>query len=123
MANELTITASVSFSKGEVLQMGFSRANKQFNVTGTKYIHNLQSIGFAAAEALAIGEVATPGWCFFFNTDATNYVQILTAVAGTAFCKLKAKEFAMLRLPPGVTAPAAQADTAAVELQYMIVED
>jgi len=122
MANELTASATMLFAKGEVSSQGFSRTNKQFTVSGQKYVRAVQNIG-TGAEALHLGEITTPGWFFFLNLDGTNYLEILTGVAGTAFLKLKPAEFAMGRLPAGLTAPAAQANAAAVNLEYMIIED
>jgi len=122
MANEITVSATLLFAKGEVASQGFQRTNKQFDVTGTKYVRAVQNIG-TSPEALAMGEVAVPGWFFFLNLDATNFVEILTGVGGDAFLKLKPREFAMGRLPSGVTAPAGKANTAALNLEFMIIED
>jgi len=122
MANEITVSATLLFAKGEIASQGFQRTNKQFDVSGTKYVRGVQNIG-TSPEALGMGEVAAPGWFFFLNLDATNYVEILTGVAGSAFLKLKPKEFAMGRLPASVTAPAAQANSAAVNLEYLVIED
>lgn len=122
MANELTVSLTLQFAKGNVASVGFVKSNLQFTVAGQKYVRTVQNIG-TSIEALAMGEVATPGWYFFFNLDATNYVEILTAIAGVAFLKLKPGEAAVGRLPTAITAPAAQANTGAVNLEYQIVED
>lgn len=124
MAQELTVTASLSFAKGNVQANGLTKSGQRFNVNGTKYIRGVQSIGFAAAEAIQLGEIAAPGWLLVQNNDATNFVELHTqAAAGVAFAKLQPGEFALLRLGSGVTAPAAKADTAAVEIEYMVVEE
>jgi pantothenate kinase type III len=91
--------------------------------TTARLIRNVQEIGFAAHEALALGDVGTPGFACFINLDDTNFVEIGIDVAAAfhAFAKLKAGEQCVVRL--GTAAPYAQADTAAVELFYIIYDD
>lgn len=84
---------------------------------------NVQTIGFAAHEALAMGDVAAAGYAFFRNLDATNFVLIGTDAAGTfhPFAKLKKGEAGVIRL--GTNAPYAKADTGAVNLYCKILSD
>jgi hypothetical protein len=89
-------------------------------VTGTKCLKTQQTVG-TAAEALEIGDMTTPGFCLFHNTDSTNFVEIRDGAAGADLIKLKAGEIAMCRL--ATATPYAIADTAAVELRYMMIED
>lgn len=81
------------------------------------------SIGFAAHEALPMGDVVTAGWAFFQNLGPTNFVLIGIDIAGAfhQFAKLKAGEAGLIRL--GTNAPYAKADTAAVNLLYLILAD
>lgn len=122
MANEITRTASLQFAKGNVAAVAFSEASKNSNVSGTRYHRTVQQIG-TSEEALGLGELASLGYCMIKNLDATNYVEIKTATSGTAFLKLKPGECALFRFGSGVTAPFAQANTAAVSIEIMIVED
>jgi hypothetical protein len=121
MANELTIATSLSYTKSPVSTVALNEAGKTISVNGIKYVRGVQAIG-TAAEAIDLGDVATPGWFFLRNLDSTNYVDILTQVAGgAAFLRLKPGELAIGRF--AVAAPAAQANGAAVNLEYMIIED
>jgi hypothetical protein len=123
MANEATVSATLLFAKGSIASQGFQKTNLQFTVSGQKYVRCVQNIG-TSPEALNMGEISTPGLAFFFNLDTTNYVEILSQVAGgVAIAKLKPGEVALFRLPAGMTAPAAQANTSAVNLEYLVLED
>lgn len=120
MANELTVTGTLAFTKAPVDQITMNVAGKSFNVAGTRYVRGVQNVD-TTPEAIGIGEITAPGWFFIKNLDASNYVEILTAAAGAAFLRLKPGEFAVGRF--GVTAPAAQANVAAVNIEFMVVED
>jgi hypothetical protein len=70
-----------------------------------------------------VGEITTVGLAWFRNMDSTNYVEIGYDDSGfKKLIKLKAGEqFGPVRLAQ--SAPYAQADTAAVDLEYMLIED
>ena len=75
--------------------------------------------------ALKIPSLSNVGWCFIVNRDATNYVDIMTAIAGSsgvAFARLEPGEFCLLRLNPAITAPAALANAAPVEVEILAAE-
>jgi hypothetical protein len=121
MADEIRANLSLTVTKGSL------SLSKLFNDTadmaGTKYSAGCQSIGHAAHEALVVsGDIATAGWAYFRNTDATNFVQVGVDVS-TAFhplVKLLPGEACVLRL--ATTAVYAKADTAAVDLDYVVFE-
>lgn len=119
MANEITYQLQALLNNGE-LSDNFASGSKSVDQSSALLIRNVQNIGFAADEALALGDVATPGFCIFKNLDDTNYVEIGVG-SFTPFLKLKPGELALCRL--GTTAPRAQADTAAVDLFYIIYSD
>jgi len=122
MSNELKIVTSMSFQKGNV-KLGVAECSQYIDVSGDYSIHRVQAIGFAAHEALDIGEITTVGWGYFKNLDDTNFVEIGFDSTGTfeGLIKLKAGEFCFARL--GQDAPYALADTGAVDLEYMLIED
>jgi hypothetical protein len=70
--------------------------------------------------ALNFGGI-TPGLIYVRNLDPTNYVQIMTAVSGTVILKLMPGEAQLLRFDPGITAPAAIAHTAPVQIELFAV--
>lgn len=87
----------------------------------TKYLKARQSIGFAAEEAIQLGEVTSPGWFFAINRDASNFIVLRTASSGTIFAKLLPGEFCFIRIGSGAQAPTAQADTGVCVLEYVVV--
>jgi hypothetical protein len=93
-------------------------------VAGTHKQLTVQDIGFAAHEAIALaGDLGTPGMAMFTNLDETNFVELGLEVAATFY------PFA--KLLPGETAGPfriggtlfAKADTAACELDVVIIEE
>jgi len=117
MANEITISGALSFSKA-----GLSAAKSfNFNVTmsGSNYEEGSFSVP-TSTTAIPLGSVATNGWLLLINKDATNYVEYYTATAGTAAVKLLAGEAALFRVDGA--APAMKANTAQVEVDYLLIE-
>ena len=120
MANEISFTASLSISKGGVNISGSGSAT--VTMAGNNLLGTVQNIG-AATEAIAIGDMTTPGYLWVKNLDATNFIQIgLTnpVNAGNAMVKLLPGEFALM--PTRQTAIYALADTAPCDLEVVIVE-
>ena len=121
MANEITVTAQLSFADAESADEILQVLEKQATAATLKYTKAKQSIGFAAEEAINLGEVTAPGWALFINRDATNFISLKVATSGAIFAKLKPGECALLRLGSGAQVPYAVADTAACQLEYFIV--
>jgi len=121
MADEITPILQLTVDMN-----GKSRTISPTSVTEDKaasgYIDNVAYIGFAAHEALVLGDIATPGLAYFRNCDATNFVQIGVDVAAAfvPFLKLLPGQYAMCWL--ATAAPYAKADTASVKLDYMICD-
>lgn len=95
-----------------------------FTLTGDNYKQYIQTIPTTAGGVvLDVSGLTTPRWFAVINRDATNYVDILSAVSGTVFIRLKPGEGAMLPFAPAITAPAAQANTASVDVEVLIIEN
>ncbi len=123
MANEITYTTSLSFFKGNMdSALTATHASKSITVNGTRAIKNIQQIG-TTAEAIGLAELASLGLMWVKNMDATNYVELLTGTGGVSFAKLKPGEAILFRVGSGITAPYALANTAAVSILYIIIED
>lgn len=118
MANEATVTTSLQFAKGNV-DLTLSDAASPFDVAGTRYIRGVQDVG-TSEEALDMGDLTDPGWCYMRNLDASNYVEIYAATGETALMRLNAGEHACFRMV--ATAPFVKADTGSCDLEYMIVQ-
>lgn len=122
MADEATVTTSLQFAKGSV-DLTLSDVASTFDVTGTRYVRGVQDVGHAAEEALDMGDITDPGWCYMRNLDDTNYVEVFGATGETALIRINAGEHVCFRLV--ATAPTVQASSsgaAAVDLEYMIVQ-
>jgi hypothetical protein len=119
MADELSIALSISETKNSVTTA--RSFTDSFDVSGTPLISAVQNIG-TSDETLSLGDVTSLGYIFLRNVDATNYVEI-GYTSGTYFGKLKPSEFAVLRAGAGLTAIHAKANTAAINLDYVVFSD
>lgn len=116
MANELSIVASMAFSKGGA-QCTRSESIS-VTVTGDAFTHQVQSIptsDTALLEGVAIG---TPGYYFIKNLDATNFVTV--GLTASYAIKILAKEIAVFRAAGAIFA---LADTDTVNVEYWVVEE
>jgi hypothetical protein len=121
--NELTYQFQVLLRNGN-LQDQYSSNSKTANQATAALVRNVQAISAdVTGFALDLGGVAVPGFAVFQNLDATNFVEIGSFSGGTfyPFLKLKAGEQQLARI--SVAAPYARADTAPVNLFYLIYND
>lgn len=82
----------------------------------------VQTIG-TTYEALTVGaDVATAGWAFFRNLDATNFVEIGLEVSSAFQTLMKLMPGECALLPLATKALYARANTAAVKLDFTILE-
>lgn len=119
MANELTLSVSLRYAKGSRKPVKAGKSGVQLDVSGSDYYEATQSIG-TSAEALGIGDITTPGYMYVHNLDATNFVEIRHGASGDDVVKVRAGGIALFELT--TTTPFAIADTAAVEIEYTIIE-
>jgi len=121
--SDINLTGNLILTKGNLKRTLTTTRGFDFVATAPTRAAGVASIGFAAHEAIVMGDVSTAGWARFENLDSTNYVQIGIDVGAVfyPFVKLKATEFCFLRL--GTNAPYAKANTAAVQLDYEIFQD
>jgi len=124
MADEITLRWNLTADKGNLYRR---KAPESQSITLTAsspaVAAGVASIGFAAHEAIPLGDVAAVGLAWFTNLDATNYVELGVQVTATfyPFVKLLPGESYCFRL--GSSAPYAQANTAAVKLEYEILDN
>jgi len=99
---------------------------KIISVTGTEFIHGVQSIGTTEEVVQAIADIATEGFFIARNLDPTNYIELgyadVSATGDARPIKLKAGEPCMFRVGAD-SALYAMADTAACRLEYWLFED
>lgn len=109
--------------------MMFSRTNVEAGVPSTiltgdagDVIHDtIQTIGFAAQEAIGLGLAGAGGWMYLQNLDETNFIEVAQANTDDPFSKLLPGEFAMFPLHSGAV-PVAKANTAACEMRVVVFE-
>lgn len=119
MADEITLSAKLAFSKSGV-EDSFEALGQQFDMAGTEYIKNIQAIA-TSETALQKGSITTPGLFIVKNLDSTNFVNFRGSSGGANCVKVKAGEVQVFRFSG--TAPYAIADTAEVRIQYLLLED
>jgi len=117
MANEIAITASLSYTKGGASD-SLSVTGLADTLVGTRAIHHVQSVATNPGEALDPGEASVGGWLIIKNLDADNFVTLEVGEA-TSFCQLNPGEVALFRATAAVTAVA---DTAACLVEYLLLE-
>lgn len=128
MANELTVSGSMSFAKVGVTypsgstnynSIGDAFSNLQFTVTGTNYVADVVSAA-TSATVVPLGSVTQPHWSIWLNLDATNYVQLQNGASGAVVGRLYPGEPALLPLDIACV-PYLVAHTAACLVKYLIV--
>jgi len=119
MANELTATCSLRFSKGG-REVSKSYSGVQIDVSGDKWVFGVQEIG-TSEEAIDVGDIGTTGFLIAKNLDSTNFISIRPGTGTANLVKLKAGEPCMFRL--ALNGPWAISDTAACDLEYLILEN
>lgn len=123
MANEITINTTFKVTKGYLDLTRQLAITPTLTASAPNVAGFTQAIGFAASEAIAVGDVATLGWAWFKNLGPTNFVDIGPYSGGALvpFVRLLVGEAALLRLTPGITIHA-QADTAGIVLEKLIYD-
>ena len=119
MANEITLSASLTFLKGGI---GSSLADTDltFDVSGTDYFQGTQQVPITTAVALNKGGVTACGYLYIKNVDSTNFMTIEGTQNDTPSVKLEAGKVAMY--PLNGDDPFVVADTAIVQVDYLLIE-
>ena len=125
MANEINVTASLAYTNTAAAITGklLALLNKNLTISGVNVVQATFSAPTGGPAALpGLNVLTTVGLAVFVNHDSSNYVDLMTGVAGVAFARLLPGECAVFRLPAAMTAPAALAHTAACLIEYLILE-
>ena len=126
MANELTVSASLNYTKNNH-QLTFNPTAQQITVSGEQHTAGVQQIGASTHEALNMGEVsaANQGFAFFRNigTATDSHINVGVDSSGNFIpvFSLKGGEFAVMRLEN--QALFAKTSAGVLHLQYSILED
>lgn len=120
MANEISLSATLSLSKSGISLSG--QSNLSITQSGNNNIGAVQSIP-TSSTTIAISGITTPGYVAFKNMSASNFISVGTitpCVAGTAQITLLPGEIAVI--PTRLSAWYALADTATVDLLVVFLE-
>ena len=120
MANEIKVNAAVSYADSEGAKTLLEIVDLLASVSTKKYVQAKQNIG-TSEEAIGLGEVTSLGLGIFINRDSTNFIELRTGTGGTKFAKIAAGRLAIFWFGSGITAPFAIADTAACQMEYLII--
>lgn len=122
MAQEIQIVSSLTVNKG-FLSLARDPGAQQIDMSGTRYDGGVQDIGFSTHEQLVFkSDFGTPGWAYFRNLDATNFVQVGVVVSATFYPLVKLFAGEACVFPLATSTIYAKADTAAVKLEYVPLE-
>lgn len=131
MALETIISISARFEDARGVSVGYSVSRKKITSTfaNRKAVKLVQTVG-TAEEALNLGDLtgATIKYVFLRNLDYTNYIQLRKATGEAACMRLEADVnqdgtggVAVIPWESGVTAPFVIANTAACDLEILII--
>lgn len=120
MANEISLTASLTAYKPSIMSSALSRAVSGFlaTMTGNFIVEGTISIA-TSATLIPLGQVTAPHWAAFHNLDATNFLTIRNGSGGADLLKLLAGEWAFCPLLD-TSVPYGVANTAVCLLEYLI---
>ena len=120
MANEIQTRPYLKCTNGNA-SITIQTPQLSFDQTASGFYHQVASIGTSEESIGTFGDVATEGWIYMRNIDATNYVQ--WGVATTVYAgRLEAGEVAMFRAEPGLTL-FLKANTTACKVEILCLED
>jgi len=118
MAAEATLTATLSFVKGNLPIQTLAPGQQSIDVAGATYMRQVQIVG-TTREAMLLGDVGTPGYVMLHNCDATNFVEVFPNNTDAGLVKLLKGEWAVFRLDSA--APYLKADTAPCNVEIFLL--
>lgn len=121
MADEITLDLRLRLNNG-LLDDDSNPGRIQIDQATGRLFSATLSIG-TTEESVTFTDITTPGLCFLYNLDATNYVQWGPAT-GVYQGRLKANDApACFRLDNGATTLYLKANTAACTVQIKVLHD
>lgn len=121
MANELSITAALTFSKNAIQQFARAVTSLPVSVGSNGGVYDPGFSCSTGDQAIPLGGIPSLGYAWFHNLDATNSVNIKTASAGTVIITMKPGEVALFRFGSGVSVPAVNASSGTPLVEYVIL--
>jgi hypothetical protein len=126
MANEITVSMSLAFTKGDKNEK-FKVSAATFDMAGTDYVKGTMITAAAPGTVIPLGGVTLAGWYLFKNnsTVAAEIISIKDLTGGARTINLHAGESSVGRFSTDTitVVPWAVAASGTPELEYMIIED
>jgi hypothetical protein len=131
MANEITLSMSLEFSKtvsGGTVSGKAYKTPTQFTMTGTDYNWTTQTLS-TSEEAITLGEVGSGadslGWMYAENLSSTSaeIIYIRAATGGTNTVAIPAGGAVLFKFPAAVTAPYFIAASGTPVVKFLLLED
>ena len=121
MANEITLTGTASVSNGN-FKFTWRPGSLSVDQTNGLVSGGVQTIGTSEETVSISGDLTSYGYMFVRNLDDTNFIEIGPDSTGIVdFIKLLAGEWGIFPIKGGITVKA-QADTAACNLEYYVLD-
>lgn len=120
MANEITLTAKLKFSKNSTTER-LEAEGVSVDVTGTVVLHHRQKIG-TVEETLYLGDAGVGGYFMGINRHATAIIELRSGTGATDLVRFSPGKPNLFRISPDATAPYVISDVNNAELEYMLVE-
>lgn len=121
MADEIRVNASLQYEDDELTTIALSLSEFIGDITTKLYVKHKHNVG-TSEEAMELGALSALGWCIAVNRDDTNFVEIRSATgASNDIIKIPAGAAALFHFGSNVTAPYIIADTAACQVEYLIL--
>ena len=119
MANEITQTVNLSFTKGGATN--YFATTSRIDMTGTGFNGSTQEIGTTAELLDLSGVTGSPGQLAIKNLDATNFVEI-GGDSGLTVFKIKLRPGKSMLIEPTSGTIYAKANTAACLIQKLAID-
>lgn len=122
MANG-TIQGGLSYTKSG--RQASANFNYSYTQSGSRYAEGVMDVGTSDEQLLLPADFGTPGRAVLKNLDSDNYLEVGHWNSGTPFYLLKIGpgESYPIRFGVSKTNIAVKADTAGVQLEYLITEE
>lgn len=124
MPNSATLQVTLQFNGPNSALVPLTFPATSVSVAGDHFAGGIWTVPTTAGgTALPQGTLASHGGLLaIWNTDPTNYVQVLSAVSGTVFDRIAPGECHVFRPDDTLTAIALLANTATCEVRYLYLD-
>ena len=122
MANELNLNANLSYEDAEGTSDVLDVVNLLKSVTNKRIIHQKVSVPTGTSAAgIDVSAVPAVGYVMFLNLDPTNYIDLYSDNGDRSQRLDPVNGFALFKAGPDFQSPKALANTAACQMEYLLI--